>query len=120
ADQRVETRQAIIGKLKEGDVIQDMVKNITNYGVFIAIGGVDGLLHITDMTWGRIAHPSEVVKIGDNITVKVLSFDHNNEKISLGLKQLSGNPWENVTENLKVGSTIKGRISSITDYGLFI
>lgn len=120
ADQRVETRKDILGKLKEGDVIQGMVKNITNYGVFIDIGGVDGLLHITDMTWGRIAHPSEVVRIGDNITVKVLSFDHNNEKISLGLKQLTGNPWANLDPAIQVGSKIKGKISSITDYGLFI
>jgi small subunit ribosomal protein S1 len=120
ADQRVETRKDILGKLKEGDVIQGMVKNITNYGVFIDIGGVDGLLHITDMTWGRIAHPSEVVKIGDTITVKVLSFDQNNEKISLGLKQLTGNPWANLDPSIQVGSKIKGKISSITDYGLFI
>lgn len=120
ADQRVETRKDILGKLKEGDVIQGMVKNITNYGVFIDIGGVDGLLHITDMTWGRIAHPSEVVRIGDNITVKVLSFDQNNEKISLGLKQLTGNPWANLDPAIQVGSKIKGKISSITDYGLFI
>ena len=84
--------------LSENQVIQGMVKNITNYGVFIDIGGVDGLLHITDMTWGRISHPSEMVKIGDTITVKVLSFDKDNEKISLGLKQLSENPWEKAAE----------------------
>ena len=77
-------------------------------------------LHITDMTWGRISHPSELVKIGETITVKVLSFDKKNEKISLGLKQLTDNPWEKAAEALKVGAKIKGKISSITDYGLFV
>jgi small subunit ribosomal protein S1 len=120
ADQRSEVRQKILDTLKESQVIQGTVKNITNYGVFIDVGGVDGLLHITDMTWGRISHPSEMVKIGDVITVKVLSFDKDHEKISLGLKQLSGNPWEKISDKLKVGSRIKGRISSITDYGLFV
>ncbi len=120
SDQRSESRKQILGTLSEEQVIQGQVKNITNYGVFIDIGGVDGLLHITDMTWGRIAHPSEVVKIGDTITVKVLSFDKDNEKISLGLKQLESNPWEEVGKDLKIGNTIKGKISSITDYGLFV
>lgn len=119
-DQRSESRKQVLVNLKENQVIQGMVKNITNYGVFIDIGGVDGLLHITDMTWGRIAHPSELVKIGQMITVKVLSFDQNNEKISLGLKQLHENPWEQVSKSLKIGDRIKGRISSITDYGLFV
>lgn len=120
SDQRSESRKKILDELSEGQVIQGAVKNITNYGAFVDIGGVDGLLHITDMTWGRIAHPSELVKIGDTLTVKVLSFDKNNEKISLGLKQLSDNPWEKVTKNLKVGDRIKGTISSMTDYGLFV
>lgn len=119
SDLRSEARKKIIGTLAEGQVIQGIVKNITNYGVFIDIGGLDGLLHITDMTWGRIAHPSELVRIGDTITVKVLSFDKENEKISLGLKQLQENPWQAV-ENLEVGKHIKGKISSITDYGLFV
>jgi small subunit ribosomal protein S1 len=120
SDQRSETRKQILETLKEGQVIQGQVKNITNYGVFIDIGGVDGLLHITDMTWGRIAHPSELVRIGDTITVKVLSFDKENEKISLGLKQLSENPWQKVKDELKVGDRVTGTISSITDYGLFV
>ncbi len=119
-EQRSETRKKILDTLSEGQVIRGMVKNITNYGVFIDIGGVDGLLHITDMTWGRISHPSELVKIGETISVKVLSFDKDNEKISLGLKQLTDNPWEKIGDMLKVGSRIKGKISSITDYGLFI
>lgn len=120
ADQRSEVRKQILDTLKEGQVIQGQVKNITNYGVFIDIGGVDGLLHITDMTWGRISHPSELVRIGQTIAVKVLSFDKANEKISLGLKQLSDNPWAKVAETLKVGDKVKGKISSITDYGLFV
>ncbi|MFC1842338.1 30S ribosomal protein S1 [Candidatus Dependentiae bacterium] len=120
SDQRSESRKKILDKLKEADVIQGIVKNITNYGVFIDIGGVDGLLHITDMTWGRISHPSEMVKIGDQITVKVLSFDKENEKISLGLKQLTENPWEKLAKDLEVNSRVKGKISSITDYGLFV
>lgn len=119
-DQRSDARFKILETLGEEQIIQGMVKNITNYGVFIDIGGVDGLLHITDMTWGRIAHPSEMVKIGDTITVKVLSFDKENEKISLGLKQLEQNPWEKISQTLSVGSKTKGTISSITDYGLFV
>jgi len=119
-EQRSEVRKKILDTLQESQVIRGTVKNITNYGVFIDIGGVDGLLHITDMTWGRISHPSELVKIGETISVKVLSFDKDNEKISLGLKQLTENPWEKVADELKVGSRIKGKISSITDYGLFV
>lgn len=119
-DQRSEVRKEILDNLSEGQVIQGVVKNITNYGVFIDIGGVDGLLHITDMVWGRITHPSEIVKIGDTVTVKVLSFDKEHEKISLGMKQLTENPWEKVAKTLKVGDRVRGRISSVTDYGLFV
>lgn len=119
-DQRSEDRKKILETLAEGQIIQGVVKNITNYGVFIDIGGVDGLLHITDMTWGRVAHPSEMVRIGETIGVKVLSFDKNNEKISLGLKQLQTNPWDQINPDIAVGNKIKGKISSITDYGLFI
>ncbi|PKN03816.1 30S ribosomal protein S1, partial [Candidatus Dependentiae bacterium HGW-Dependentiae-1] len=119
-DQRSESRKKVLDLLKESQIIQGMVKNITNYGVFIDIGGVDGLLHITDMTWGRISHPSELLRIGDTVTVKVLSFDKDHEKISLGMKQLTDNPWEKVSEKVAVSSIIKGKISSITDYGLFV
>ncbi len=119
-DQRSDSRKKILDTLSENQIIQGQVKNITNYGVFIDIGGVDGLLHITDMTWGRIAHPSELVKIGDPLTVKVLSFDKDSEKISLGLKQLTDNPWAKLTESIKAGEKIKGKVSSITDYGLFV
>ncbi len=119
-DQRTEVRKKILDTISEGQTIQGQVKNITNYGVFIDIGGVDGLLHITDMTWGRISHPSEIVKIGDNINVKVLSFDKDNEKISLGMKQLSDNPWESMDKSIVPGSRVKGKISNITEYGLFV
>lgn len=117
---RTESRKKVMETIAEGATVQGTVKNITNYGVFVDIGGVDGLLHITDMTWGRIAHPSEVVKIGETITVKVLSVDKDNAKISLGMKQLQGNPWQNIDSTIQVGSRVKGTISSITDYGLFV
>ena len=119
SEQRAEERSKILDTLSEGQVLQGVVKNITNYGVFIDVGGVDGLLHITDMTWGRISHPSEVVKIGEKIPVKILSFDKDNEKISLGIKQLDENPWKNL-DGIEVGSRVKGKVSSITDYGLFL
>jgi small subunit ribosomal protein S1 len=120
SDQRAEVRKKVLDTLDVEQTIPGLVKNITNYGVFIDIGGVDGLLHITDMTWGRISHPSEIVKIGDTINVKVLSFDKDNEKISLGMKQLTDNPWEQMTASIEGGTRIKGKISSITDYGLFV
>lgn len=120
SDQRSDVRRKVLDTLAEGQVINGVVKNITNYGAFVDIGGVDGLLHITDMTWGRIGHPSEIIKIGDNIAVKVLSFDKDHEKISLGLKQMVNNPWEALTEDYKSGTKIKGTISSITNYGLFV
>lgn len=120
SEQRSEVRQQVLGTLTEGQIIEGVVKNITNYGVFIDIGGVDGLLHITDMTWGRISHPSEMVKIADKVKVKVLSFDKDNEKISLGTKQLSDNPWQELPASVQAGSKIKGKVSSITDYGLFV
>lgn len=120
SEQRSEVRQQVLDKLKEGDVIQGLVKNITNYGVFIDVGGVDGLLHITDMTWGRISHPSEIININDKVTVKVLSIDKENNKISLGMKQLADNPWQSLDKNVVVGSKVKGKVSSVTDYGLFI
>lgn len=120
SEARSESRKKILDILKDGQILSGTVKNITNYGVFIDIGGVDGLLHITDMTWGRISHPSELLSIGDQITVKVLSFDKDNEKISLGLKQLNENPWEQAASHIKIGDKIKGAVSSIADYGLFV
>lgn len=120
SEERVNSRRKAMETLQENQVVQGVVKNITNYGVFIDIGGIDGLLHITDMTWGRIAHPSELVKIGSTISVKILSIDKENSKISLGMKQLSDNPWSGLDSTVQVGAKIKGKISSITDYGLFV
>jgi small subunit ribosomal protein S1 len=119
-EQRYEDRKQALSTLQEGQVVQGIVKNITNYGVFVDIGGIDGLLHITDMSWGRISHPSELVKIGDSASVKILSFDKEREKISLGMKQLAENPWDTVEDKYTIGSKINGTVSSITDYGLFI
>ncbi len=117
---RDKSRKQILDTIEVGKVIMGTVKNITNYGVFIDVGGVDGLLHITDMTWGRISHPSELVKIGENVTVKVLSIDKDNSKISLGMKQLGDNPWQDIDKMIHVGSVIKGHVASIADYGLFV
>jgi len=120
SERKADARKKAMESLDKGQIIQGIVKNITNYGAFIDIGGIDGLLHITDMTWGRISHPSEILKIGDNITVQVLSIDKDNNKISLGMKQLTDNPWKNLPDSIQVGSKVKGKISSITDYGLFV
>ncbi len=119
-EERAESRKIVLDTLEAGADMKGIVKNITKYGAFIDIGGVDGLLHITDMTWGRIGHPSELVRIGETVTVKILSFDKETEKISLGMKQLTANPWETIKPEIKIGETIKGRVSSITDYGLFV
>lgn len=119
-EQRAGDKKKALDTIEEGQVIQGLVKNITSYGVFVDVGGIDGLLHITDMSWGRITHPSELVRIGDEVTVKILSFDKEHEKISLGIKQLTANPWEEIDKKYPVGQIIKGKISSITDYGLFV
>jgi small subunit ribosomal protein S1 len=120
SERRADARKKAMESLDKGQILQGVVKNITNYGAFIDIGGVDGLLHITDMTWGRISHPSEILKIGDTITVQLLSIDKDNNKISLGMKQLTDNPWKALPDSIQVGSKVKGKISSITDYGLFV
>ncbi|MBI4081803.1 MAG: 30S ribosomal protein S1 [Candidatus Lambdaproteobacteria bacterium] len=113
-------RKKTLAILKEGVLIKGFVKNITDYGAFIDLGGVDGLLHITDMTWGRIVHPSEMFNIGDEVEVMVLKFDAKEEKVSLGLKQKSENPWNRVPAKYLVGSRVRGKIVSLTDYGAFI
>lgn len=119
-EQKSEVRKGILDTLSVGQVIDGIVKNITKYGAFVDVGGVDGLLHITDMTWSRIEDPTEIMKIGDTIAVKILSFDKETEKISLGMKQLTENPWDSLPADLATGSTIKGKIISIKDYGIFI
>ena len=119
-EERERAKETILKELEVGQVREGYVKNITDFGAFIDLGGIDGLLHITDMSWGRIRHPSEVVSVGDKVNVKLLSFDPERERISLGLKQLEEYPWERVGEKYPVGSKIKGRVVSITDYGAFV
>jgi small subunit ribosomal protein S1 len=119
-EQRAEQKRGLLGELEVGQVREGLVKNITDFGAFVDLGGVDGLLHLTDMTWGRIGHPSEVVQIGQTLQVKVLDFDREKEKISLGLKQLTAYPWDGVDERYPVGARIRGRVVSITDYGAFV
>jgi small subunit ribosomal protein S1 len=110
----------IISKLEKGQVLEGTVKNITSYGVFIDLGGVDGLIHITDLSWGRINHPEEVVELDQKIKVVILDFDDNKKRIALGLKQLTPHPWEALDANLKIGDKVKGKVVVIADYGAFI
>jgi small subunit ribosomal protein S1 len=113
-------KAALLAALTEGAVLKGRIKNITDYGAFVDLGGLDGLLHITDLSWERVANPSEVVQVGQEIQVKVLKFDREKERISLGLKQLLPDPWENVAARLTPGSRAKGRVVSLTDYGAFV
>ncbi len=110
----------IIGKLEKGQILEGTVKNITSYGVFIDLGGVDGLIHITDLSWGRINHPEEVVQLDQKINVVILDFDDTKKRIALGLKQLSPHPWDALDPNLKVGDKVKGKVVVLADYGAFI
>ncbi|MDY6905891.1 MAG: 30S ribosomal protein S1 [Thermodesulfobacteriota bacterium] len=113
-------RQEVLSSLEEGQQVDGIVKNITEYGVFVDLGGVDGLLHITDISWGRVRHPAELFSVGDNITLKVLSFDLDKKKISLGMKQLTPDPWTTAKEKYPVGSKTVGKVVSITNYGIFV
>ena len=115
-----EQRAQILETMEEGKIVEGVVKNITDYGLFVDLGGIDGLLHITDMSWGRIRHPSEKFSREDKIMVKVLSFDKERQRVSLGLKQLTENPWNNVADNYRVDTIIKGEVVSIIDYGAFV
>ncbi len=119
-EERAVKRGKLIKELEKDQIRKGQVKNITDFGAFVDLGGIDGLLHITDMSWGRVSHPSEIVSIGDDIEVKVLEFDKERERISLGLKQLEKYPWENVAEKYPVNTKIRGRVVSITDYGAFV
>ncbi len=119
-EEREKMRVEIIKELEEGQIREGVVKNITDFGAFIDLGGVDGLLHITDMSWGRVSHPSELVSIGDRIKVKVLNYDRERERISLGLKQLTAHPWESIDNKFPVGIQVKGKVVSITAYGAFV
>jgi small subunit ribosomal protein S1 len=113
-------RQKILETLEVGQVLEGQVKNIVNFGVFIDLGGVDGLLHITDLSWGRVGHPSEVVELDEKLNVVVLDYDKERQRISLGYKQLQGHPWDNIKDNYAQGQDVEGRVVSITDYGAFV
>ena len=119
-ESRDKKRQTTLSTLKEGQLIQGTVKNLTDYGAFIDLGGIDGLLHITDMSWGRVNHPSELFMVGDKVEVMVLKYDRDSGRISLGLKQKSSDPWTHVATKYPVNSRIRGRVVSLTDYGAFV
>jgi small subunit ribosomal protein S1 len=119
-EEREQMRQQTLDKLVPGEILEGIVKNITDYGAFVDVGGLDGLLHITDMSWGRLGHPSEAVKVGDRLKVQVLKYDAAKGKISLGLKQAMPDPWLLVKEKYLVESRVQGRVVSLTDYGAFI
>jgi small subunit ribosomal protein S1 len=120
ASEREAEKKDILKSIQEGNVVEGLIKNITDYGVFIDLGGIDGLLHVTDISWGRILKPSEIFQKGDKITTKVLSFDAEKERVSLGLKQLSDNPWENIAERYPIGAIVEGKVVNLTDYGVFV
>ncbi len=119
-ESRGEQREKLLKTIEEGQIIEGVIKNITDYGLFVDLGGIDGLLHITDISWGRVPHPSKLFSIGDTIKVKVLKFDKEAERISLGLKHLKSDPWLNIDEKYPVGAKVKGKVVNITDYGVFV
>src|SRR5438477_509510 len=118
--ERAELKEQTLDKLKEGQLVDGIVKNLTEYGAFIDLGGIDGLLHITDMSWGRVNHPSELFQVGDHVRVKVLKFNADTERVSLGLKQISEDPWTMAEQIYKPGTVVKGKVVSLKDYGAFI
>ena len=118
--EREALKNTTLEKLQEGAIVKGLVKNITYYGVFVDLGGIDGLLHITDMSWGRVNHPSEMFKIGDEVDVKVLKYDKESERVSLGVKQITDDPWIHATEKYAAGKTVKGVVVSLEDYGAFV
>jgi len=118
--ERMALRENTLKVLEEDAILEGTVKNITDYGLFVDLGGIDGLVHITDMSWGRVGHPSEMYQVGDRITVKVLSFDREKERVSLGIKQLTPDPWSNAADKYPTGTRIQGKVVSLTDYGAFV
>ena len=118
--ERESLRSQTLDAMKEGSVVKGIVKNITDYGAFIDLGGMDGLLHITDMSWGRVKHPSEVVNVGDELDVMVLKFDNEKERVSLGVKQLKEDPWANVQKSFPIGAKVSGKVVSLAEYGAFV
>lgn len=119
-ENRTELRDEVLSKVAEGVELEGIVKNITEYGAFIDLGGVDGLLHITDMSWSRLNHPSEMIQLGQTVKVKVIRFNSDSGRISLGMKQLEKDPWQGVTERMKVGDKVTGKVTNIADYGAFV
>ena len=119
-DSLKEKREELLADMEIGQIMEGRVKNITDFGVFIDLGGIDGLLHITDLSWGRVNHPSEVVKLDETLSIKIIDYDKEKQRVSLGLKQLMPHPWENVEENYPIGSNVKGKIVSLTNYGAFV
>ena len=119
-ESRAEARTELVSNLQEGQVLQGVVKNITDYGAFVDLGGVDGLLHVTDIAWQRISHPSEALHIGETVEVQVIRFNADTQRISLGMKQLLSDPWENVEGKFPIGAKMEGRVTNITDYGAFV
>ena len=120
ATERESEKKDTLKNIEEGSIVEGVIKNITDYGIFIDLGGIDGLLHVTDISWGRIAKPAETFHKGEKINVKVLSFDREKERVSLGLKQLTDNPWEKIIEKYPVGSIVEGKVVNLTDYGVFV
>jgi len=120
AQEKAEQKQKVLGELEKGQIRKGVVKNITDFGAFVNLGGIDGLLHITDMSWGRISHPSEVLAVGDEVEVMILDFDKENLKVSLGLKQKTPNPWKDVGDKYPVGSKVKGKVVNLVPYGAFV
>jgi small subunit ribosomal protein S1 len=118
--ERAELKEQTLDKLKEGQIVEGIVKNLTEYGAFIDLGGIDGLLHITDMSWGRVTHPSELFQVGDHVRVKVLKFNSETERVSLGLKQMMEDPWTHAQEKYPPGTVVRGKVVSLKDYGAFI
>jgi len=119
-DSLKEKREELLADMEIGQIMEGRVKNITDFGVFIDLGGIDGLLHITDLSWGRVNHPNEVVKLDETLSVKIIDYDKEKQRVSLGLKQLMPHPWENVGENYPIGSNVTGKIVSLTNYGAFV
>ena len=119
-ESRAEQRHEIVANLAEGQVIDGTVKNLTDYGAFVDLGGIDGLLHVTDIAWRRVNHPSEVLTIGQTVKVRIIKINHETHRISLGMKQLQEDPWSNIETRYSVGQKLKGRVTNIADYGAFV
>ncbi|MEI6608553.1 MAG: 30S ribosomal protein S1 [Deltaproteobacteria bacterium] len=120
SSERESEKKDTLKNIEEGSIVEGVIKNITDYGIFIDLGGIDGLLHVTDISWGRIAKPAETFHKGEKINVKIMSFDREKERVSLGLKQLTDNPWEHISERYPVGALVEGKVVNLTDYGVFV